>query len=75
MLKGEGGANLLDSYEAERQPVAVRNTRNAAGFADSVGLYVPSPGIAGEDARKRAGVYLANHGKNEFNLVCRAPSC
>ncbi len=62
-----------ESYEAERQPVAVRNTRNAAGFADSVGLYVPSPGIedpglAGEAARKRAGAYLANHGKNEFTI-------
>ncbi len=72
-VKGHGGAKLLDSYEAERQPVAVRNTRNAAGFADSVGLYVPSPGIedpglAGEAARKRAGAYLANHGKNEFTI-------
>lgn len=73
VLKGQGGPTLLDSYEAERQPVAVRNTRNAAGFADSVGLYVPSPGIedpgiAGEAARKRAGAYLANHGKNEFTI-------
>ncbi len=73
VLKGQGGAKLLDSYEAERQPVAVRNTRNAASFADSVGLYVPSPaiedaGIAGDAARKRAGAYLANHGKNEFTI-------
>lgn len=73
VLKGQGGTKLLDSYEAERQPVAVRNTRNAAGFADSVGLYVPSPAIedpgpAGEAARKRAGVYLSNHGKNEFTI-------
>lgn len=73
VLKGQAGPKLLESYEAERQPVAVRNTRNAAGFADSVGLYVPSPGIedpglAGEAARKRAGAYLANHGKNEFTI-------
>ena len=72
-VKGQGGQTLLDSYEAERQPVAVRNTGNAAGFADSVGLYVPSPAIedpgpAGEAARKRAGAYLANHGKNEFTI-------
>jgi 2-polyprenyl-6-methoxyphenol hydroxylase-like FAD-dependent oxidoreductase len=29
-LRGWGGANLLDSYEAERHPVAVRNTAAAA---------------------------------------------
>jgi len=31
MLGGWGGAALLDSYEAERRPVAVRNVREATG--------------------------------------------
>ena len=44
-LRGQASAKLLDSYELERRPVALRNTRFAAGFADSVGLYVPSPAI------------------------------
>jgi hypothetical protein len=66
-------AALLDSYKVERQPVAVRNTGFALAFADSIGLYRPSPAIeddsaAGEAARARAGAYLAQHGKAEFTI-------
>jgi len=30
VLKGRGGSSLLDSYEAERRPIAIRNTNEAA---------------------------------------------
>src|SRR6185503_14315125 len=40
VLKGWGGASLLDTYEAERQAIAKRNTGYARGFADSHGLFV-----------------------------------
>jgi 2-polyprenyl-6-methoxyphenol hydroxylase-like FAD-dependent oxidoreductase len=36
VLQGWGGARLLDSYEAERQPVGLRNTTEAAGNFDKV---------------------------------------
>ena len=73
VVAGHAHPRLLDSYEIERRPIALRNTRFAAGFADSIGLYVPSPAIesdgpAGEAARKRAGFYLAQHGRAEFTI-------
>ncbi|MFT6676668.1 MAG: 2-polyprenyl-6-methoxyphenol hydroxylase-like FAD-dependent oxidoreductase [Sulfitobacter sp.] len=73
VLKGQAAPALLDSYEAERRPVAFRNTAFALRFADSVGLFAPSPAIedtsaAGDFARKRAGSYLAEHGRNEFTI-------
>ena len=73
VVKRQASPKLIESYEIERRPVALRNTRFAAGFADSVGLYVPSPaieseGLAGEAARKRAGAYLARHGQSEFTI-------
>jgi 2-polyprenyl-6-methoxyphenol hydroxylase-like FAD-dependent oxidoreductase len=71
VIKGEAGPALLDSYEAERKPIAHRNTRFALGFADSVGLYRPSPAIedegeAGEAARARASAYFSRHAAQEF---------
>jgi len=73
VLKGEAAPALLQSYEIERRPAAIRNTGFAAKFADSVGLYVPSPaleedGPVGELSRQRAGAYLAEHGRNEFTI-------
>jgi len=73
VVRGHSGAGLLDSYEAERQPIAVRNTRFAKAFADSIGNFTPVPEIeddtsAGESARRHAGEYLAAHGKAEFDI-------
>ena len=73
VLKRQAPEALLDSYEAERRPVALRNTGFARTFADSIGLYRPSPaleaeGKAGETSRRRAGEYLANHARAEFNI-------
>src|SRR5207302_9826937 len=37
VLKRQASPRLLESYEAERRPLAVRNTAYAKGFADSLG--------------------------------------
>jgi 2-polyprenyl-6-methoxyphenol hydroxylase-like FAD-dependent oxidoreductase len=73
VIRGTASENLLASYEAERRPLALRNTAYAKGFADSLGNYVPPPQIeddtpAGEAARRRAGEYYAAHGRAEFNI-------
>jgi 2-polyprenyl-6-methoxyphenol hydroxylase-like FAD-dependent oxidoreductase len=73
VLKGFAADSLLATYEAERRPLALRNTAYAKHFADSLGNYVPPPEIeddtpAGEAARRRAGEYYAAHGRAEFNI-------
>jgi len=73
VLKGSAEPQLLASYEAERRPLALRNTAYAKAFADSLGNPVPAPEIeddtpAGEAARRRAGEYYAAHGRAEFNI-------
>ncbi len=61
VLKGWGGAGLLDSYERERWPVAVRNTLNAATNRDRLDAALaalPSAvyddGESGDEARRFA---------------------
>lgn len=72
-LKGTGGPELLDSYEVERRPLAIRNTGYARKFADLLGLFTPVAEIeadsaAGEEARAVAGVRLEAHARAEFNI-------
>ena len=73
VVRGAAAPALLESYEAERRPVAIRNTAYAIAFADSIGLYRTSPAIdeagpAGAAARARAGAYLAAHAAREFEI-------
>ncbi|MBY3258826.1 FAD-dependent oxidoreductase [Rhizobium laguerreae] len=73
VVKGNAPSFLLDTYELERRPVAVRNTGFARAFAESIGNYVPSPDIEadsdlGSDLRREAGSYLEAHGRSEFNI-------
>lgn len=73
VIQKRADAKLLDSYEIERRPLALRNTTYARGFADSLGLFEPSPAIeenspVGEHARAEAGRYLETHGRKEFNI-------
>ena len=73
VLEGVAHPRLLASYEAERKPVAHRNTRYARRFADSLGNFEPAAEIedessAGEVARRHAGEYFAAHGRAEFNI-------
>jgi 2-polyprenyl-6-methoxyphenol hydroxylase-like FAD-dependent oxidoreductase len=73
VLKGVAGPALLDTYEKERRPLAVRNTGFARTFADSLGLYTPPPEIEddtpeGAAARRAAAAYFNVHARTEFNI-------
>jgi 2-polyprenyl-6-methoxyphenol hydroxylase-like FAD-dependent oxidoreductase len=73
LLRGWGGARLLQSYEAERRQVALRNTAYARSFANSIGNFVPTPLLEDETpdgaaARDEAGIYLNRHAREEFNI-------
>lgn len=73
VLQGKADASLLDTYELERRPLAVRNTGYARVFADSLGLFTPvseieDDGPSGEAARAQAGEYLGRHGRAEFDI-------
>ncbi|MDZ4075087.1 MAG: FAD-dependent oxidoreductase [Hylemonella sp.] len=73
VLKGQASADLLDSYERERRPLAMRNTGYARQFADSIGLYDAAPELeedspAGALARAAASDYLNGHVRREFNI-------
>ena len=73
VVQGWAGEALLDSYEAERKPIAHRNTSFARAMADSIGgIKVPaqvdleSAGAA--PVRQQLGDALAQHVKSEFNI-------
>ncbi|MDB5544472.1 MAG: hypothetical protein JWO64_1621 [Hyphomicrobiales bacterium] len=73
VLKGRGDARLLDTYQAERQPLARRNTSYARGFADSLGLYsapdaIEDASAEGDRQRAEASVYFNAHARREFNI-------
>lgn len=71
VLRGDGGAALLDSYEAERRPIGIRNVNFARGFADSVGNVEISPHVSSETPdgaaeRDRLKEYFERHAEFEF---------
>ncbi|MBE7941082.1 MULTISPECIES: FAD-dependent oxidoreductase [Ramlibacter] len=73
VIRGCAPEALLHSYEAERRPLAERNTAYARRFADSVGLFSAQPALdedtpAGDAARREAGAYLDRHARLEFNI-------
>ena len=73
VVQGRAPLALLDSYEAERKPLAERNTAYARQFADSVGLFPATPELeadtpAGEAARQAASAHLNAHVRLEFNI-------
>lgn len=73
MLRGWGSEALLDSYEAERRPIAQRNTAFARAMADSLGReLVPAeleaPGPQGEAAREALRRHFQAHAHREFNI-------
>ena len=69
LVQGWGGANLLQSYEIERKPIAERNTVAARELnkhlanmpADRPRSSENSP--AGEAARREVSAHLADHGR------------
>jgi len=73
VMRGHAPPALLDSYEAERKPLAERNTAYARRFADSVGLFVATPELdedsqRGDAERERASRHLDEHARLEFNI-------
>lgn len=73
VLKGQASADLLESYERERKPLAIRNTGYARQFADSIGLFEAATELeedspAGTLARAAASDYLNGHVRREFNI-------
>jgi hypothetical protein len=73
MVQGWGGPRLLDSYETERKPIAIRNTNAARSFAKNVGDVPVPPEMehaspAGDAARAQVGAFLATFGE-EFASI------
>jgi 2-polyprenyl-6-methoxyphenol hydroxylase-like FAD-dependent oxidoreductase len=74
MLKGWGGRRLLESYETERRPVAIRNVREASGnlkrMLEPRAAKPPpeafAPGAAGEKARAEFGSAYTEMMKREW---------
>jgi hypothetical protein len=70
-LRGWGGKSLLDSYESERKPIAVRNTRAARAIAKQVGdLDIPA-GVeddspTGAEQRQELGAQVSTYLGTQF---------
>lgn len=67
-LHGWGGSGLLASYEAERKPIAERNTGAAKQLSKNIGdIAIPSAieqdSPAGEQARRELGAVLSTCGE------------
>jgi 2-polyprenyl-6-methoxyphenol hydroxylase-like FAD-dependent oxidoreductase len=73
MVQGWGGQHLLESYETERRPIAIRNTNAARAFARNVGD-VPVPpemeddNLRGAAARAQVGAFLSTFGEEFASL-------
>ena len=72
-LQGWGGPSLLGSYEAERKPIAERNTQASRALAKNVGAVTAPEGMEddtpeGAAARRESGLYLATFGE-EFASI------
>ena len=73
-LRGWGGDALLDSYEAERRPVAICNSSNSTrNFKYWVGGYdfsgILEPGPFGDEARRDLGEHLGRVLHSEWNSI------
>jgi len=73
VIHGQAPLSLLDSYEAERKPLAERNTGYARKFADSVGLFAAKPELEeasrrGDAERELAARHFNEHARLEFNI-------
>ena len=74
VLQGWGGRSLLDSYESERKPIAVRNTRAARAIAKQVGNLDIPPGLEEDSAtgaaqRLELGAQVATYLGTQFNPI------
>jgi 2-polyprenyl-6-methoxyphenol hydroxylase-like FAD-dependent oxidoreductase len=74
VLRGQAGEGLLDSYEAERKPVAVRNTTRAASnyqtdLALPASAVLDDPGAAGDTARAEVARQIAGTRESEWRSL------
>lgn len=74
MLAGWGGERLLESYEAERRPIGVRNVEEAASNRAADGdlpsdPLLEAPGPAGDATRKRVGDTILATRWKEWNTL------
>ena len=72
-VDGWGGPALLDSYEVECRPEALRRTRFAAECAERLAVFKPTPDLdqstpEGERARARAATYFASHLPFQYDI-------
>jgi 2-polyprenyl-6-methoxyphenol hydroxylase-like FAD-dependent oxidoreductase len=72
VAKGWAAPELLESYEAERKPIAHRNTAFSRTMADSIGKIKVAPHVDEDSAeaqqvRQDLGDALAQHVRSEFN--------
>jgi 2-polyprenyl-6-methoxyphenol hydroxylase-like FAD-dependent oxidoreductase len=68
MVQGWGGSNLVASYEAERKPIAMRNTGAARQLSKNIGALTIPPALeqnspAGAQARRELGALLSTYGE------------
>ncbi|HEX9837390.1 MAG TPA: FAD-dependent monooxygenase [Alphaproteobacteria bacterium] len=73
LVQGWGGPALAASYEAERRPIAIRNTSASARLARNVGAVPIGPAIDadspdGAAARGAASAFLSNFGEEFASL-------
>jgi len=67
-VQGWGGSGLLASYEAERKPIAERNTGAARQLSKNIGAIAIPPAVeenssVGEQARRELGAVLSTCGE------------
>lgn len=65
-LQGWGGPSLLDSYELERRPIAIRNVNEASNNRTLDGAIAPDPAFDGEGAE---AVTLRRHTENRIHAL------
>jgi 2-polyprenyl-6-methoxyphenol hydroxylase-like FAD-dependent oxidoreductase len=70
-LRGWGGKSLLDSYESERKPIALRNTQAARAIAKQVGVLDIPAGMeedspTGAEQRRELGAQVSTYLGTQF---------
>jgi 2-polyprenyl-6-methoxyphenol hydroxylase-like FAD-dependent oxidoreductase len=74
VVQGWGGRALLDSYECERKPIAVRNTRAARAIAKQVGsveipLELEEDSPRGAAQRQEVGAFVSTYLGAQFDPI------
>jgi len=74
ILQGWGGKSLLNSYESERKPIAIRNTRAARAIAKQVGVLDIPAGMEEDSSlgavqRQEVGAQVATYLGTQFSPI------